>query len=267
MSLVEHLDALRGHLFRAVIAVVIGAIVVGIYNDFFVSRILLGPIHSDFPSYRFLCQLGNAIHVNDLCMQGIGIRMQSTGVNTQFSMFFSVVLIGGFIIAFPFVFWEFWKFIRPALNKNEIKRTRGVIFWVSLLFFLGILFGYYIIAPYTVNFFANFHLDDQIENRWTINSYIDTLIPLILGTGLAFQLPLAMLFLTKIGIVSSSFLRKKRRHAIVIMLIVAGVITPPDVLSQIVVTFPLVLLYEVSIRLSKNVEKRKIADAETEILM
>ena len=266
MSFVEHLDALRGHLFRAVIAIVIGAVFVGIYNDFFISHVLMGPTHADFPSYRFLCKLGNAIHVNDLCMKGIGIRMQSTGVNTQFSMFFSVVLIGGFIIAFPFIFWEFWKFIRPALNKNELKRTRGVIFWVSLLFFLGVLFGYFIIAPYTVNFFANFQLDEQIENRWTINSYIDTLVPLILGTGLAFQLPLAMLFLTKIGIVNSTFLKKKRRHAIVIMLIIAGVITPPDVLSQIVVTLPLVILYEVSIILSKKVELRRIAENNSETL-
>jgi sec-independent protein translocase protein TatC len=258
MSFVEHLDALRIHLFRAVIAVVIGAVIVGIYNDFFISHILMGPTHADFPSYRLLCSIGNAIHINDLCMKGIGIKMQSTGVNTQFSMFFSVVLIGGFIIAFPFIFWEFWKFIRPALNKNELKRTKGVIFWVSLLFFLGVLFGYFIIAPYTVNFFANFHLDDQIENRWTINSYIDTLVPLILGTGLAFQLPLAILFLTKIRIVKSSFLKKKRKHAIVIMLIVAGVITPPDVLSQIVVTMPLVILYEVSIVLSKKEEVRKL---------
>ncbi len=266
MSFIDHLDALRSHLFRAAIAVVIGAVIVGIYNQFFIGQILMGPTHADFPTYGLLCRIGSLIHVNHLCMQGIGIKMQSTGVNTQFSMFFSVVLIGGFILAFPFVFLEFWKFIRPALSKKELSTTRGVIFWVSLLFFLGVLFGYFIIAPYTVNFFANFQLDDSIENRWTINSYIDTLIPLILGTGLAFQLPLAMLFLTKIGIVNSTFLRKKRKHAIVIMLIIAGVITPPDVLSQIVVTLPLVLLYEVSIVLSRKVEQRKLADSLKEEL-
>jgi sec-independent protein translocase protein TatC len=260
MSFMDHLDALRGHLFRSAIAIAIGAIFVGIYNNFFVKRVLMGPTHADFPTYGLLCRIGNALHLKDLCMQGIGIKMQSTDVSTQFSMFFSVVLIGGFIIAFPFVFWEFWRFIKPALKPKELRSTRGVIFWVSLLFFLGVLFGYFVIAPYTVNFFANFQLDSSIENRWTINSYVDTLVPLILGTGLAFQLPLAMFFLSKIGIVTASFLRRKRKHAIVIMLIVAGVITPPDVLSQVVVTLPLVLLYEVSIVLAKRVEKAKRAE-------
>src|ERR1700694_4343171 len=221
MSFIDHLDALRGHLFRSVIAIVIGAIFVGIYNNFFVRRILMGPTHADFPTYGLLCRIGHAIHLNSLCMDGIGIKMQSTNVSTQFSMFFSVVLIGGFIIGFPFIFLEFWKFIKPALSKKELRNTRGVIFWVSFLFFLGVLFGYFVIAPYTVNFFANFQLDAAIENRWTINSYVDTLVPLILGTGLVFQLPLAMFFLVKIGIVRSSFLRRKRKHAIVIMLIVA----------------------------------------------
>jgi sec-independent protein translocase protein TatC len=196
-------------------------------------------------------------------MEGIGVKMQSTSVSGQFSVFFNAVLIGGLILAFPYVFLQFWNFTKPALTKKELRNTRGVIFWVSLLFFLGVFFGYFVIAPYTVNFFANFQLDVNIENRWTITSYINTLIPLILGTGLAFQLPLAMYFLTKIGIVSSSFLKKYRKHAYVIMLIVAGVITPPDMLSQVIVTLPLVLLYEVSIILAKRVEK---ADKEQEQL-
>ena len=257
MSFIDHLEVLRGHLFRCAIAVAIGAVVVGIYNKFFVREILMGPTHSEFPTYRILCKLGNYLHINRLCMNGIGIKMQSTAVSGQFSVFFNVILIGGFIVAFPYVFWQFWKFIKPALTKKELRSTRGVIFWVSFLFFLGVLFGYFVIAPYTVNFFANFQLDSNIENRWTITSYLDTLVPLILGTGLAFQLPLAMFFLTKIGIVGSAFLRKNRKYAIVIMLVVAGIITPPDMLSQIVVTLPLILLYEVSIMLAKKVERKE----------
>lgn len=262
MSFMDHLEVLRGHLFRSAFAIAIGAVVVGIYNKIFIQGILMGPTHSSFPTYKVLCSIGRKLGIEKLCMEAIGVKMQSTSVSGQFSVFFNAVLIGGFIVAFPYVFWEFWKFIKPALTQKELRNTRGVIFWVSLLFFLGVLFGYFVIAPYTVNFFANFQLDENIENRWTITSYIDTLVPLILGTGLAFQLPLAMYFLTKVGIVSSSFLRKYRKHAIVVMLIVAGIITPPDMLSQVVVTLPLVLLYEVSIILARKVERTERAEEE-----
>lgn len=255
MSFIDHLEVLRGHLFRSALAIIIGAVVVGIYNKTFVQGVLMGPTHSTFPTYKLLCAIGEKIHVKRLCMEGISVKMQSTTVSGQFSVFFNAVLIGGFIIAFPYVFLQFWNFAKPALTKKELRNTRGVIFWVSLLFFMGVLFGYFVIAPYTVNFFANFQLDENIENRWTITSYINTLVPLILGTGLAFQLPLAMYFLTKISIVSSAFLKKYRKHAYVIMLVVAGIITPPDMLSQIIVTLPLVVLYEVSIVLAKRVEK------------
>lgn len=259
MSFIDHLEALRGHLFRSVLAIAIGAIVVGIYNKFFIQKVLLGPTHADFPTYGFICRIGKALNLEKaLCMQGLGIKMQSTSVAGQFSTWFSVVLIGGLIIAFPYVFWEFWKFIRPALSKKELSKTGGVIFWVSFLFFTGVFFGYFVIAPYTLNFFGNFQLDPNIENRWTVSSYIDTLIPLILGSGLAFQLPLVMVFLAKIGIVSASYLRKVRKYAIVIIMVVAGIITPgPDIISQITVAVPLLLLYEVSIILTKGIEKRR----------
>ena len=153
---------------------------------------------------------------------------------------------------------------KTALTKKELSKTRGVIFWVSLLFFLGILFGYFVIAPYTVNFFANFKLDENIENIWTITSYIDTLVPLILGTGLAFQLPLVMYFLAKVGLMSPGFLRRNRKYAIVIILILAGIITPPDVISQIICTIPLVILYEISIWLTVKVQKEKELEEKEE---
>jgi sec-independent protein translocase protein TatC len=265
MSFIDHLEALRGHLFRSVLAIAAGAIFVGIFNKFFVQKVLLGPTHADFPTYGFICRIGKSLNLEKaLCMKGLGIKMQSTSVAGQFSTWFSVVLIGGLIIAFPYVFWEFWKFIRPALSKKELNKTGGVIFWVSLLFFTGVFFGYFVIAPYTLNFFGNFQLDENIENRWTISSYIDTLIPLILGSGLAFQLPLVMVFLAKIGIVSATYLRKVRKYSIVIILVVAGIITPgPDVISQLTVALPLLLLYEISIVLTKGIEKRR-AEEEKE---
>ncbi len=258
MSFIQHLDVLRKHLFKCVWAIAIGAILMAVFNDFIVKKILMGPIHPDFPTYRFLCDLSQRLNLGSkLCLEPIHIKMQSNAVSGQFGVYFNIILIGGFILAFPYVFLQFWSFIKPGLTTTELKSTRGVIFWVSFLFFLGVLFGYFVLAPYTVNFFANFSLDDSIENLWTINSYFNTVIPLILGAGLAFQLPLVMFFLAKAGIVSASYLRRVRKYAILIILIVSGAITPPDMLSQIICAIPLVILYEISILLCKKVEKEE----------
>jgi sec-independent protein translocase protein TatC len=265
MSFVEHLEVLRGHLFRSALAIAVGAIVFVIYDDFIVKKVLMGPTHADFPTYKWLCNFGHAVGLGDkMCMKEVGLKMQSTSVSGQFSMYFTLIFVGGIIVAFPYIFWEFWRFIKPALTKKELSKTRGVIFWVSLLFFSGILFGYFIIAPYTVNFFATFQLDENIENIWTITSYIDTLVPLILGTGLAFQLPLVMFFLAKVGLMSPEFLRRNRKYAIVIILILAGIITPPDVISQVICTIPLMLLYEISIGLTARVQKEKALEEKEE---
>ncbi len=258
MSFFEHIDVLRGHLFKSAIAVAIGAVLMAIYNNFIVTKILMGPTHGDFPTYRFLCRISKKLHFGSkFCMNGINVKMQSTEVGGQFGVYFNIILIGGFVLAFPYVFWQFWKFAKPALKPNELKNTRGVIFWVSMLFFLGIIFGYFVIAPYTVNFFANFSLDSNIQNIWTIGSYFNTIVPLILGVGLTFQLPLVMYFLAKVGVVSAAYLRRVRRYAILIMLILTGIITPPDMLSQIICTIPLIILYEVSILLCVKVEKKQ----------
>jgi sec-independent protein translocase protein TatC len=264
MSFIDHLDVLRAHLFRSVVAIAIGAIVAGIYNRFIIKNILLGPTHNDFPTYGVICKIGKSLRLGDaLCMQGIQLKLQSTEVAGQFSMWFSVILISGLILAFPYVFYQFWNFIKPALTKKELTRTRGVIFWVSFLFFTGILFGYFVVTPYAINFFFHFHLDEIVENIWTINSYIDMIMPLVLGSGLAFQLPLVIYFLAKIGIVSAKYLRKVRKYAIVIIFIVAGVITPgPDVVSQLAVATPLLLLYEISIILAARVDKQKAEEAK-----
>lgn len=265
MSFIDHLEVLRGHLFRSVVAIAAGAIVFIVYNEFFVRKVIMGPTHADFPTYKWLCKIGHLIGLGEaMCMKDIDLKMQSTSVSGQFSMYFTLIFVGGIIVAFPYIFWEFWRFIKPALTKKELSKTRGVIFWVSFLFFLGIFFGYFVIAPYTVNFFANFQLDDNIENRWTITSYIDTLVPLILGTGLAFQLPLVMFFLAKVGLMSPDFLRRNRKYAIVVILILAGIITPPDVISQVICTIPLMLLYEISIWLTVKVQKEKAKEEKEE---
>jgi sec-independent protein translocase protein TatC len=265
MSFIDHLEVLRGHLFRSALAIAVGAIAFIVYDDFIVKKVLMGPTHADFPTYKWLCNFGHAVGLGDkMCMKEIGLKMQSTSVSGQFSMYFTLIFVGGIILAFPYIFWEFWRFVKPALTNKELSKTRGVIFWVSLLFFTGVLFGYFIIAPYTVNFFATFQLDENIENIWTITSYIDTLVPLILGTGLAFQLPLVMFFLAKVGLMSPSFLRRNRKYAIVVILILAGIITPPDVISQVICTIPLMLLYEISIVLTARVEKQKAKEEKEE---
>jgi sec-independent protein translocase protein TatC len=261
MSFIDHLEALRGHLFRSVVAVAIGAVVAGIYNRFIIKSILLGPTHNDFPTYPIICSIGKSLNLgNALCMEGIQLKLQSTQVSGQFSMWFTVVLVSGLILAFPYVFYQFWSFIKPALTKKELNRTRGVIFWVSFLFFTGVLFGYFVVAPYALNFFFHFQLDEIVENIWTINSYIDMMLPLVLGSGLAFQLPLVIYFLAKIGIVTAAYLRKMVKYAVVIIFIVAGIITPgPDVVSQLAVAIPLLLLYFISILLAARVDKQRAA--------
>jgi sec-independent protein translocase protein TatC len=261
MSFIEHIDELRKHLFRSVIAITLGAIVVHFFNEFIIAKILMGPTHSDFPTYTYLCKLGQKLSLGDtMCLKEIKVNMQSNSVAGQFGVYVNVLIIGGLIVAFPYVFWQFWKFVKPALKTNELKRTKGVIFWVSTLFFIGVLFGYFVVAPYTVNFFANFTIDNNIQNIWTISSYFSTIVPLILGSGIAFQLPLVLYFLAKIDVISVAFLKKYRRHAIVIIVIAVSAITPPDMLSTIICSIPLVLLYEVSIILCKRVEKQKLKE-------
>lgn len=265
MSFIDHLEELRRHLFRSVLAVAAGMIVAGIYNEFIVDKIVLGPVHHDFVTFRKICEWGHAVGLGDkMCIGNVGVTMQNVDTTGQVSLFFTSLFVGGFIMAFPFVFNEFWKFVKPALTKNELKKTRGVIFWVSFLFFTGILFGYFILMPFSMNFLATFSMSDSIQNIWTIKSYINTMMPLVLGSGLAFQMPLVIFFLAKIGIVTGSFLRKNRRYAIVAILIIAAIITPPDVISQVVVTLPLWLLYEISIVLASRVEKEKAKEEAEE---
>ena len=265
MSFIDHLEELRKHIFRSLIAILIGMVVAAIYNHFIMDQLILGPLNKDFFTFRKICELGQYIGLGDkMCISQISVNMQNTATTGQVSLFFTVLIVGGFVLAFPYVFWQFWLFVRPALTKKELNRTRGVIFWVSFLFFLGVLFGYYFLLPFSMNFLSSFSMSDKIQIIWTIKSYINTVLPLVLGTGLAFQMPLVIYFLAKVGLVGPAFLKKYRRHAIVIILILAAIITPPDVISQVIVTLPLWLLYEISIVLARRVEKQRTIEEEEE---
>lgn len=255
-TFVDHLEALRWHLIRMVLAILIFSIVAFIYIGEIFDNIILAPTKKDFPSYKLLCKLGEWFHMPELCMNDVNINFQNTQLSGQFMMSFSSAFMFGFIAAFPYIVWELWCFVKPALNVKEIKNAKGIIFWVSLLFFLGVAFGYFIIAPYTVSFFAQYKLSEQFENIIKIDDYLSTLTSLVLGTGLVFELPVLVYFLSRIGLLTPSFLRTYRKYAIVLILFVAAIITPPDVLSQIIVTIPLWILYEISIVLSARVQKR-----------
>ena len=261
MSFIDHLEALRWHIMRALLAVLLGAIVVFVYMDFFFDKVIMGPTRSNFITYRVLCAASHKLGLgNSMCLDDIKIDFISTEMSSQFMMSFTIAFVGGLVIAFPYVFWEFWRFVKPALTKKELKRTRGVIFWVSLLFFSGISFGYFLIAPYTVNFFAAYTLSPMIKNTFTFNDYLDNIISLVVGTGIVFQLPLVVFFLAKVGLLTADFLRQSRKFAVVIILVIAAVITPPDVVSQLIVTIPLWLLFEISISIAARVNKEQEKD-------
>jgi len=263
MTFIDHLEDLRWHIIRSVIAVLIGAIIVFAFSDYVVNELLFAPTRPDFVSSLWLCKLGHKIGIGDtLCFPGVNAKFLENTMTGQFIASFTLAFVGGFIIAFPYIFWEFWRFVKPALSETELKKTRGVIFWVSILFFSGVLFGYYILTPFMVNFYFNYKLSDQILIMPSFSDYLENLIYTTAGIGVLFQMPLLIMVLARIGIVTGSFLKKYRRHAFVIILIAAAIITPStDPFSLTIVTIPLYLLFEASIivatRINRSQEKEK----------
>lgn len=268
MTFIDHLEELRVHIIRSVLAILIGAVVIFIYRDWIFDYVITGPINKDFVSYRLLCEFSHWAHMgNALCMPPVEITMQSTTFGGQFLSSITMAFVGGIIIAFPFIFWEFWRFVKPALKEKELKNTRFIIFWVSFFFFCGAAFGYFLLGPFTFNFLAGFQLGshNMIVTRPTFADYLDNLTNIILGCGLAFELPVLAFILTKIGLITPLFLRNTRKYAVVVILIVAAFITPsPDWMSQLIVFIPLWTLYELSILVSVKAQKEQAKKAEEE---
>ncbi len=267
MTFIDHLEALRSHIIRSVLAILVGAIIIFVYRNWIFDHIIVGPINKNFISYKALCDFSHWAHMGDaLCMPPVDVTMQSTTFGGQFLSSITMAFVGGIIIAFPFIFWEFWRFVKPALKEKELKNTRFIIFWVSFFFFCGAAFGYFLLGPFTFNFLAGFQLgtENMIVTKPTFADYLDNLTNIILGCGLAFELPVLAFILTKIGLITPKYLRSTRKYAIVIILIVAAFITPsPDWMSQLIVFAPLWLLYELSILVSARVYKQdKAADEE-----
>lgn len=259
MSFIDHLEELRWHIIRSVIAIIIGAIVVFIFIRDIVDKILFGPTDKDFISYKWFCNLSHWLGLGDtVCVTPVDAKFQSNTMTGQFISSFTIAFMGGLIVAFPYVFWEFWKFVKPALSEQERKRTRGVVFWVSLLFFAGVFFGYFVLTPFMVNFYFNYTLSDRVVVFPNFSDYLENLVYTTVGIGVLFQLPLLVMVLAKVGILTARFLRKYRRHALVMILIAAAIITPTtDPFSLTIVTIPLYLLYEAGISIASRINKRQ----------
>jgi len=250
MSFLDHLEELRWRLVRIAIFVVVVSIVLWIFQEWIMDHLFLSMKSPDFVSFKLICDyLG-------VCVEEVPVKMQSMKVSGQFSYALMMSILGAIVISFPFIFYQIWAFVKPGLRKNEEFIAKGIVLYVSILFFTGISFGYFIVAPLCIHFFGSYKISDKIQNIFTINSYMSTILSTVFYSGLLFLLPVVSYLFTKLGILSADFLRKYRKHAIIVILILSAVITPPDLISQIIVGIPIALLYEAGILVSSKVEKK-----------
>jgi sec-independent protein translocase protein TatC len=261
MSFIGHLEELRWHVIRAAGSILVFAILAFVYIKEIYRYVIIAPAKPDFWTYRMLCKLSEKVGYDELCVKSLNFTLQAIGMGDNFTMSMTSSVIAGLIFAFPYAFWEIWRFISPGLKPSERKSARGAVFYVTFLFFSGVFFGYYVVTPLAINFLANYTLDESIINQFSINSYISLVATLTLACGIAFQLPIVVFVLSKVGVLTPSFMREYRKHSMIVILIVAAVITPsPDIYSQILVAIPLFLLFEISILVSAKVEREKLRE-------
>ncbi len=257
MSFLDHLEELRWHLIRSLIAIMVFAVGAFLIPEIIFHTILLGPSRIDFVTYQMLCKFSQVLQSEAFCIDELPFIIQSRQMTGQFAMHITSSFVIGLICAFPYAFWEIWRFIRPGLYPRERKAASGATFYVSFLFLVGVLFAYFIVTPVSVYFLANYQIDPSIQNEFDIVSYLTTVIMINLAGGILFQLPIVVYFLTKAGLVTPQLMRTYRKHAIIIILILGAMITPPDPFSQILISLPLFGLYQVSILISKRVLRRE----------
>ena len=258
MSFLDHLEELRWHLVRSFVAIFIIAILIFANINVVFNEILLAHLKPDFATYQFFCKIFTAIGIDtNFCTITFKQTLQALNPTQQLMTGIWSSLILGFVVSFPYILWEFWRFISPGLHSSERKKSRGFLFTSSLLFFLGILFSYYIILPMSVYFFYNFEISNAIENNFKLEAYISLITNTLIGVAVFFELPVIIFFLTKIGLITPTFLRKYRKHALVVVLVLSAIITPPDVASQVIVSVPIMILYEISIYVSQYVLKKQ----------
>ncbi len=257
MSFWGHLDALRGHLFRSALAIIVLGIAAFINREFIFDTLILAPKEPEFITNRLLCRLGDWAGVPSLCLGNLNLQIININLSGQFTTHMYISMFAGLIAAAPYVIWEIWRFIKPALYENERRHSRGAVWVMSLLFLLGILFSYYLIVPLTLNFFGTYQVSDSINNQIALSSYISTVVSVTFSLGVVFELPVFVYFLTKVGIITPEFLARNRKYMLVILLTISAIITPPDIISQILVCIPLYGLYELSILTARRVARKR----------
>lgn len=260
MSFLDHLEELRWHLVRSIIAILVIGIATFVFKDWVFTHVILGHMKPDFWTYRFFCGISEAV-----CFGPPNLEFDTKVFAEQFLLSIKVAFLLGFAIAFPYIFWEIWRFIKPGLYKNEKSAARGIVFYCSFLFIMGVLFGYFIIAPFAISFLGGYTLSSEIEITSTsISSYTNYIGLFCLPTGLVFQLPIFVYFFSRIGLLTPEFMRQYRKHAIIIILLLAAIITPPDVVTQFLIGIPLFFLYEISIYISKRTNKKYNSDVKVD---
>lgn len=258
MSFFEHIEVLRWHIIRSVIAITVFAILAFTFYDFVFNDIIMGPKNLDFWTYRMMCKLGALLNLDGFCVERIPFNIINTELAGQFMLQINSCLLMAVALGFPYLLFEVWLFVKPALTGVERKSASGFVFYATLLFIVGALFGYYIVVPLSVNFLANISLSSEITNQITIDSYLSTIATLTLGCGVIFLLPILIFILSKLGLMTPQFMRASRRYAIVIILVIAAIITPTaDVITLLTVSAPMFILYEISIMVSANVLRKK----------
>lgn len=260
MTFFDHIDELRGHIIRSVLAVFILAVTAFLNKHLLFDVILFGPIHTDFWTYQVLCDLSFWLTGTDAyCIKEMGFVLSNISMSGQFTEHLFISFVTGLILAFPYVLWELWRFIKPALSNKEVKYARGLVFFSSSLFFIGILFGYYFLSPLSINFLGSYKVSELVSNEINLESYVSFVSTLTFATGLIFEMPILVYFLAKIGLLGSGWMKKNRRYAVVVILVLAGLLTPsPDIASMVLMFIPLYGLFELSILVAKGVETNKI---------
>lgn len=262
LTFLEHLEELRWTLVRSAVAVVACTILAFVYKDFLFDTVILAPQRPDFITYRVFCHLAMKFGLDrSFCADNTGFTLMNTTMGGQFMVHIMVAFTAGIVLAFPYVLWEIWRFVKPGLGGGEKRAVHGVVFFATVLFLMGVAFGYYVLAPMSIQFLGTYSVSASVPNMVDLNSYIGTITSMTLWTGVVFELPMVVYFLARTGLVGAEFLRTYRRHAYVVILIIAAIITPPDVTSQLLVSLPLMALYEASITLAART-RRSMAKAE-----
>ena len=265
MSFFEHLEILRFTLIRSIIAIMVFAVIAFLFKEFIFNTVILGPQKADFISNVLFCRLGNLIGSEAICINQTPVKIINIEIAGQFKSHLTISIIAGVVLAMPWILREIWSFVKPALKPGERSGYHFSLFMASMLFFIGVSFGYFLLSPITVDFLNSYELDTTIENQIRIGSYVRTISMLCLATGIAFEMPLVILFLTANRIVTSAFLHKYRKHVLIFFFVISAVITPPDVISQFLVAIPLFLLFELCIRIAKRMERRLVRQKEADI--